>query len=95
MTLPFELREQILTPVVQATGTIDLQYPLWADKSVFVPPIAQVCKELREEVFQVFYRVNVFVWRIDSEPVRDSREWVARVRWSQLVQMLFCNFCLA
>lgn len=83
MTLPFELREQILIPIVRTRATIELQYPLWADsdKSVFASPIAQVCRELREEVFQCFYRANVFVWKIDSEPVRDSREWVARVRW--------------
>jgi len=82
MTLPFELREQILIPIVRTRATIELQYPLWADtdKSVFAPPVAQVCRELREEVFQCFYRTNVFVWKIDSEPVRDSREWVARVR---------------
>lgn len=86
MTLPFELREQILFPIVRTRATIELQYPLWADtdKSVFIPPVAQVCRELREEVFQCFYRANVFVWKIDSEPVRDSREWVARVRQRQL-----------
>lgn len=83
MTLPFELREQILLPVVRTRATIELQYPLWADtdKSVFAPPVAQVCRVLRVEAFQCFYRANVFVWKIDSEPVRDSREWVARVRW--------------
>lgn len=72
MTLPYELREQILLPVVQARGTIELQYPLWADtdKSGFIPPIAQVCKILREEAFQCFYRANVFIWKIDSEAVR-------------------------
>jgi hypothetical protein len=72
MSLPFELREQILFPVVQVDGTIGLQYPLWADtnRSVFVPPIAQVCKSLREEVFQFFYRANVFLWLIDPEAVR-------------------------
>ena len=96
MTLPFELREQILIPVVRTQATIELQYPLWADtdKSVFTPPVAQVCRELREEVFQCFYRANVFVWKIDSEPVRDSREWVARVRWRQLADdaaVLFCQ----
>jgi hypothetical protein len=83
MTLPFELREQILIPVVRTRATIELQYPLWADtdKSVFAPHVAQVCRELREEVLQCFYRANVFVWKIDSEPVRDSLEWVVRVLW--------------
>jgi len=99
MTLPFELREQILIPVVRTRATIELQYPLWADsdKSVFAPPVAQVCRELREEVFQCFFRANVFVWKIDSEPVRDSREWVARVRWWQLVdnaEFLSCLTCM-
>jgi hypothetical protein len=70
MTLPYELREQILFSVVQARGTIQLQFPLWGDKDVFVLPIAQVCKDLREEVVQVLYRANVFVWLIDPEQVR-------------------------
>jgi hypothetical protein len=77
MTLPYELREQILFSVVQARGTIQLQFPLWGDKDVFVLPVAQVCKDLREEVVQVFYRANVFVWLIDPEQVCD---WRARVR---------------
>jgi hypothetical protein len=83
MTLPYELREQILFSVVQARGTIQLQYPIWGDKSVFVLPVAQVCNDLREEVFQVFYRANVFVWLIDPEAVRD---WGARVCRLQLAE---------
>jgi hypothetical protein len=69
MTLPYELREQILQPLVRTPGTVGLQYPLWADKSVFVPAVAQVCRALRKEAVEVFYRANVFVWKIDPEAV--------------------------
>lgn len=70
LSLPMELREQIIAPVVYERGTIEIQYPIWADKSVFVPPIAQVCKALREEAIQAFYRVNVFTWVMEPEGVR-------------------------
>jgi len=70
VTLPYELREQIIQPLVCTGGTIGLQYPLWADKTVFVPPIAQVCKSLRNDAVEIFYRANVFVWKIDPEAVR-------------------------
>lgn len=78
MTLPLELREQILLPIVkpEEAGTIKLQYPLWGDKTVFVPPIMQVCKELRQDAIQVFYRGNVFMWILDPEAVRS---WGASV----------------
>jgi hypothetical protein len=69
MTLPYELREQILQPLVRTPGTVGLQYPLWADKSVFAPAVAQVCRALRKEAVEVFYRANVFVWKIDPEAV--------------------------
>lgn len=70
MTLPYELREQIIQTLVRTPGTVELQYPLWADKSVFVSAVAQVCKSLRKEAIEVFYRANVFVWKIDPEAVR-------------------------
>ena len=70
VTLPYELREQIIQPLVRTQGTVGLQYPLWADKSVFVPPITQVCKTLRIDAVGIFYRANVFVWKIDPEAVR-------------------------
>jgi hypothetical protein len=70
MTLPYELREQIIQPLVRTPGTVGLQHPLWADKTVFVLPIAQVCKALRREAIEVFYRANVFMWKIDPEAVR-------------------------
>lgn len=70
LSLPAELREQIIAPIVYSRGTIEIQYPIWADKSVFVPPITQVCKSLREEAIQAFYRVNVFTWVMEPEGVR-------------------------
>lgn len=67
LTLPFELREQIFKRELKAIGTIELQYPIWADKSVFVHPLTQVCRSIRNEAVQIFYRNNVFVWVIDPE----------------------------
>lgn len=69
LSLPSELRDQIFLPLVRAKGTIELQYPLWADKSVFVPPISQVCRMLRSDSLQLFYRSNVFVWKLEAEAV--------------------------
>jgi hypothetical protein len=90
MTLPYELRELIIHPLVRSPGTVGLQHPLWADKSVFVPAIAQVCKSLRKEAIEVFYRANVFVWKIDPEAVRLAGAlvcvwWIASCRC-----LLFC-----
>lgn len=70
VTLPYELREQIIQPLVRTPGTVGLQYPLWADKSDFILPIAQVCRSLRNDAVEIFYRANVFVWKIDPEAVR-------------------------
>lgn len=84
--LPAELREQIIGQVVYNRGTMELQYPIWADKSVFVPPIFQVCKPLREDAIQAFYRVNVFTWVMEPEGVRilpPSEEKVCRY-WASI-----------
>lgn len=68
--LPTELLEIILLPLLQQTGTVELQAPIWADKTVFVPPIYQVCKRLRQEAIRIFYHSNVFVWVIDPDEIR-------------------------
>jgi hypothetical protein len=81
MTLPYELREQIIQPLVRTPGTVGLQHPLWADKTVFVLPIAQVCKALRKEAIEVFYRANVFMWKIDPEAVRLAGVLVCFLIW--------------
>jgi hypothetical protein len=70
--LPFELRERILSLCLRQRGTIEIQYPVWADKVVFTQPISQVGKSLRGEAIQTFYRVNVFVWVIDTDEVRSN-----------------------
>ncbi|KAK6430354.1 hypothetical protein LTR95_013494 [Oleoguttula sp. CCFEE 5521] len=69
LTLPYELREQILIPNLRQQGTIELQYPIWADsgKIVFTQPMMQVCKKLRQEVIPLFYQQNVWVWVLDPE----------------------------
>lgn len=72
LKLPYELRERILLPSLRQKGAIELQYPVWAEKAVFTHPITQVCRQLREETVQVFYRVNVFIWVIDPDEVCSS-----------------------
>jgi hypothetical protein len=68
LTLPYELREQIMIPLLYQKGNIRLQRPI-ESPATFTPPIIQVCKVLREEAVRVFYRVNTFTWTIDSEEV--------------------------
>ena len=99
MTLPYELREQILQPLVRTPGTVGLQYPLWADKSVFVPAVAQVCRALRKEAVEVFYRANVFVWKIDPEAVCLAGVLVCFFFWvggcvCMLVLVVYLHVCV-
>jgi hypothetical protein len=68
LTLPYEIREQILIPILYKEVSIRLQRPI-ESPAVFTPPITQVCKLLREEAVRVFYHVNTFTWTIDSEAV--------------------------
>lgn len=77
LTLPYELREQVLTTLLSHRGNIKLQAPI-ETRSLFASPIMQVCKPLREEAIRVFYQVNTFTWVIDPEAV--SPEIVALVR---------------
>lgn len=71
LTLPYELREQIIMPLLYQEGSIKLQRPV-ENPSVFTPPIVQVCKMLREEAIRVFYYVNTFTWTIDPEAVSST-----------------------
>ena len=66
LTLPYELREQILTALLSHKANIRLQSPI-ENRAVFTPPIAQVCKPLREEAIRIFYQINAFTWTIDPE----------------------------
>lgn len=68
LTLPYELREQILKYLLHQEGSIGLQHPS-ETPDLFTPPVIQVCKLLREEAIGVFYHVNTFKWTIDSEAV--------------------------
>ena len=82
LTLPYELREQILTDVLYHKDSIKLQYP-GEHPDVFTPPITQVCKWLREEAVRVFYHINTFLWTIDPEAVSLETEILVRMH-------LFC-----
>lgn len=68
LTLPYELREQVLTTLLSHKSNIRLQEPI-ESRSLFTAPIVQVCKPLREEAIRVFYQVNAFTWVIDPEAV--------------------------
>ena len=68
LSIPYELREQILIPLICRKGNVELQYPT-PDRNAFAFPITRVCKSLREEAIRLFYRTNVFLWIIDPEAV--------------------------
>lgn len=68
VTLPYELREQILISLLCESGSIKLQHTTDC-KSAFTPPISQVCRLLRDEAVRVFYEVNTFTLTIDPEAV--------------------------
>ena len=68
LSLPCELREQILKSLLRKNGSIKLQHATGC-KADFTPPISQVCKSLREEAIRVFYQVNTFTLMVDPEAV--------------------------
>lgn len=68
LTLPYELREQILTSVLCKSGSINLQRTVNRENGL-TPPISQVCRLLREEAVRVLHRVNTFTLTIDPEAV--------------------------
>jgi hypothetical protein len=68
LTLPYELREQILTTLLSHKTNIRLQDPV-ENRAIYTSPITQVCKPLREEAIRVFYQVNAFTWTVDPEEV--------------------------
>jgi hypothetical protein len=65
LTLPYELREQILTSLLCKSGSINLQRTANRGDGL-TPPISQVCRLLREEAL---HRVNTFTLTIDPEAV--------------------------
>lgn len=68
LSIPYELREQILIPLICRKSNVELQYPT-PDRTTFAFPIMRVCKSLRGEAIRLFYRTNVFLWIIDPEAV--------------------------
>lgn len=78
LSLPYELREQILVPLLCKRGSIKLQHTT-DSKSEFTPPISQVCRLLRDEAVRVFYKVNTFTLTIDPEAVSSN---VTLYRWA-------------
>ena len=68
LTLPYELREQILTSLLCKGGSINLQRTANREDGL-TPPISQVCRLLHEEALRVLHRVNTFTLTIDPEAV--------------------------
>ena len=68
LTLPYELREQILTSLLCKGGSIKLQQTTECKAALRIP-ISQVCRILRDEAVRLFYRVNTFTLTIDPEAV--------------------------
>jgi hypothetical protein len=82
LTLPYELREQILTTLLSHKLNIWLQNPI-EDRAIYTSPITQVCIPLREEAIRVFYQVNAFTWTIDPEEV--SSDSSTSLIWSMYI----------
>lgn len=68
LSLPYELREQILISLLCKSGSIKLQNST-EYKADFTLSISQVCRSLREEAIRVFYQVNTFTLTVDPEAV--------------------------
>jgi hypothetical protein len=68
LTIPYELREQILAYLLYQEDSIGLQHPS-ATRNRLVPPMVQVCRSLREEAIAIFYHINTFRWAIDPDTV--------------------------
>ncbi|QDS76184.1 hypothetical protein FKW77_008101 [Venturia effusa] len=66
LTLPRELRDQILQPLVgeyrEALTDDDETFTIQTDRK-FLPPIFKVCKQLSQESLEVFARTNHFIIR--------------------------------
>jgi hypothetical protein len=77
LTLPYELREQILTTLLSHNSNIRLQHPI-ENRTVFTSPITQVCKPLREEAIRIFYQTNAFTWTIDPEAVSPDLPYLSK-----------------
>lgn len=68
LTLPYELREQILACLLCKKSSIKLQHTTEC-KAALKLPISQVCRLLREEAIRLFCQVNTFTLTIDPEAV--------------------------
>jgi hypothetical protein len=77
LTLPYELREHILTTLLSHNSNIRLQHPI-ENRTVFTSPITQVCKPLREEAIRIFYQTNAFTWTIDPEAVSPDLPYLSK-----------------
>ena len=88
LRIPYELREQILIPLICQKGNVELQYPT-PDRTAFAFPIARVCRSLREEAIRLFYQSNVFLWNMDPEAVSPNTPTIRSLHVDDfLVQIL-------
>ena len=52
LSLPYELRQQILRHSLLQPGTIELQEPLWAGAETFAQPLFHTCRQVRDEALE-------------------------------------------
>ncbi|KAK3714251.1 hypothetical protein LTR37_007837 [Vermiconidia calcicola] len=62
--LPYELRQRIFRYTLRQNGTVEMQIPTWTDRESYTQPLFYVCRWLRGEALEAFYKVNTFVWAV-------------------------------
>lgn len=77
LRLPYELRQRILRHALKHRGTIELQKPIWSAEGFFTQPVFFVCRSLRDEALEAFYKTNTFLWiiEIDHETRSDPAQY--------------------
>ena len=77
LSLPYELRQQILRLSLTQVGTLELQLPPWTGYEHFRQPLFRTCKQLRHESLEAFYNGNTFLWIVgrDGENRSDPADY--------------------
>lgn len=65
LDLPYELRQNILQIALRRNGTCHLQIPIWGQRQDCLNPLFEVCRSLREEALEAFYKINMFCWYLN------------------------------
>lgn len=65
LSLPYELRQRILREALHRDGTCHMQTPVWGQRRDCLDPLFEVCRSLRDEALEAFYKTNMFVWYVN------------------------------